>query len=369
MPSVWTRGLFEHINKTLEDGASVGEWMAEMTNARFTNMTTDAQGAADFILALKSAGLAGMVHTVGGEGPPEQSLPNMAARAHVCRVFHKHMVQVGGTQELRLAKKQGRTAIIFSVNGPPGVMTDRADAFKWLKVWYHMGVRLMHLSYNRRNHIAGGCTESANDGLSDYGREYVKKMNEVGIIVDTPHSSAQTVLDAARVSTKPIMASHIGVRRLFEHPRCKSDEELKAIAGTGGLIGIYNYPNMLGPEANINTLLDHVDAAVKLIGASHVAIGTDVSYVPGVWAPKQVKLHPATQAARERARHAAGWKEEHRKYAHDDHLLGSLAWTNWPLFTVGLVMRGYKDSDIRKILGENLIRVLDANRPADEVAP
>ena len=365
MPTIWTPELFARLNQRLADGAGVRDWAEEGTYLRFLSMTGNPQAAADFVTALQASGVTGFVQTVGNEGPITVNLPNIAARAHVCRMFHKNMFQAGSADEVRLAKIQGRTAVFFSLNGPQGNMTDPVDARKWLEVSYHLGVRLTHLSYNRRNHIAGGCTESSDDGLSDYGRDYIQHMNEVGMIVDTPHSSRQTTLDAAQCSSKPIMASHIGVKKLFNYDRCKTDEELKAIAGTDGLIGIYNYPNMLGKNATLVTLLDHVDAAVKLIGPDHVSIGTDLAYCPGVWAPNDLELHPAAKKEQERASQARGWKPEHRQHrSPPEHIEGSLAWTNWPLFTVGLVMRGYKDRDIQKIIGENLLRVLDANRPA-----
>jgi membrane dipeptidase len=367
MPNVWNRELFDHLNRMLADGAGVQEWSDEQTYYRFFCMTQDPQAAGDFVKALQAPGVTAFVQTVGGAGPMAASLPNIAARLYTCHVFNKYMFQAVSADQIRLAKKQDRVAVIFSVNGPLGEPSDQADTFKWMRVAYHLGVRFMHLAYNRRNHVAGGCTEERDDGLSDFGRDYVKQMNEVGVIVDTSHASRQSTLDAAEVSSKPIMATHIGLKRLFNHSRCKTDEELKAIARTGGLIGIYNYPDMLGVDGTIATLLDHVDAAARLIGPEHVSIGTDVNYCPGVWAPKQLKLHPASRKQGARSARAAGWKKEHFKHMTNEHLEGSLAWTNWPLITVGLVMRGHKDETIRKIIGGNLLRVLDANRPAREV--
>jgi membrane dipeptidase len=237
-------------------------------------------------------------------------------------------------------------------------MDDLDARLGWVETWYHLGVRLMHLSYNRRNEVADGCTEEADGGLSEYGREFVRKLNQMGIIVDTPHTGKQSTLDAVAVSEKPVTASHIGCEGVFpDHPRCKSDEELKAIADTDGLIGIYCLAGMLGPNATVNTMLDHVDYAVKLIGADHVAIGTDVCYMR-TW-PDDLRAHPSKQNTSARR---GAWKPQHQKHSTTSHIDGDLAWTNWPLFTVGLVMRGYADADIRKILGGNLMRVLDANR-------
>ncbi len=366
LPMVWSPELFETLNAAREAGAGIREWRALGELERMRTPARDAAAAREFLAALQAAGVHAIVQNVGGEGAPEVSLPNMAARARAGRVFARHLRQAGTAEDIRAARASGRTAIVWSVNGPPGNPRDPDDMLRWLQVWHDLGVRLMHLTYNRRNAIAGGCTEETDDGLSDFGREYVRAMNRVGVIVDTPHSSPRTVLDAARVSSQPIMASHIGVRRLFEHPRCKRDDELKAIAGTGGLIGIYAIPSLLGPGATLATLLDHVDAAVRVIGVEHVGIATDNNYVPGVWPPPGVQPHPAMAHY---ANPAAGWKPEHMKLSSQEHIEGSLAWTNWPLITVGLVMRGYADDAIRAMLGENLLRVLAANRPPQEVGP
>jgi len=275
------------------------------------------------------------------------------------------LAQAGSSKEVYEAAAQGRVAVIWSVNGPPivGKLIDPDEELSWVETWYNLGVRLMHLTYSRRNFVGDGCAEPANGGLSELGRDLVRKMNEVGIIVDTPHSGIQTTLDAAKVSQRPIMASHTGARAILNHMRCKTDEEIKAIAGTGGLIGVYAYPNMLGPDATLNTMLDHIDYIAQLVGTDHVAIGTDINY-HAPW-PKELTGYPKSRYS---ASWWGNWNSQNQPLPYtDEAATGSLAWTNWPLYTVGLVTRGYSDADIEKILGKNLMRVLDANRPKEEV--
>ena len=276
-----------------------------------------------------------------------------------CRHFRKRLFQAGFAQEVREAKKQGRTCVIWSVNGPPcpGHMIEAEEELSWVQTWYNLGVRLMHLTYNRRNIVGDGCAEPANGGLSHFGRDLVKKMNEVGIIVDTSHSGKQTTLDAAHLSERPMVASHTACEAVFEHIRCKSDEELKAIADTGGLMGVYVLPNMLGPDATLATVLDHLEHAAKVIGVDHISIGTDTTYSSS-W-PTGIKGFPD---ARFNSQWWGAWDPEvQARYRTDEARSGSLAWTNWPLYTVGLVTRGYSDEDIEKIVGGNLLRVLEAN--------
>ena len=365
LPSAFTDELVKEWNELRDGhvGARELRWRTGML--RGISAARDEQGADDFTTAIRASGLTCMVQTVAEGKCREEDIKRMAMSLHNCRVFRKHMFQAGSTDEIRMAKEQGRTAVIWSCNGPPivGRLEDRDEELSWIQTWYNLGIRLMHLTYNRRNVIGDGCAEPANGGLSLLGRDLVKEMNRVGIIVDTPHSGKQTTLDAAAVSEKPIMASHTGAEAVLDHMRCKSDEEIKAIAGTGGLIGVYVLGNMLGPNATLNTMLDHMDHMAKLVGADHVSIGTDTCY-QGDW-PEAISGYPN---ARFDPQWWGNWnKENHPLPPTDEAAAGSLAWTNWPLYTVGLVTRGYSDDDIEKIMGGNFMRVLDANRPDEEV--
>ena len=210
----------------------------------------------------------------------------------------------------------------------------------------------MHLTYNRRNFMGDGCAEPANGGLSELGRALIAKMNEAGIIVDTPHSGMQTTLDAAKASRKPMMASHTGAKAVFDHMRCKSDAELKAIAATDGLVGVYAMPNMLGPGATLATMLDHVDYIAKLVGVGHVShrYRHDLS---AALAQRGDRL-PARPL---QSRWWGNWNKANQPLpSTDEAAAGSLAWTNWPLYTVGLVMRGLLRRRRREDPGWQLMR-------------
>jgi membrane dipeptidase len=224
----------------------------------------------------------------------------------------------------------------------------------------------MHLSYNRRNLFADGCSEAADGGLSDLGREFIRRLNAVGIILDVPHTGMRSTLEAAQVTTLPMMASHTGCRAVYDHPRCKTDPEIKAIAETGGMIGIFNLPNMLGAGANINLLLKHLQHAVKVAGVGAVSIGTDSGFNLSDWEGWRTPAGVQDLASR-----SGNWgqiRKEKKLPPGSAVDSASLAWTNWPLFTVGLVKLGYKDSEIEQLLGGNLRRILDANRPKKEKA-
>ena len=213
----------------------------------------------------------------------------------------------------------------------------------------------MHLTYNRRNMIGDGCAEKANGGLSDFGRTVIAEMNRVGVIADCAHSGWQTSLEAAQVSTRPMVASHSTCGGIYPHIRSKPDEIIKAIADTGGYIGICCIPRFLRGDGDINAFLDHIDYVVKKFGADHVAIGTDVAYSSQNTGEENRKV---TTRPRQRTRFASLWPAD--DYKTTAAATQSLAWTNWPLFTVGLVQRGHSDEVIQKIIGGNVLRVARA---------
>ena len=203
--------------------------------------------------------------------------------------------------------------------------------------------------------IGDGCAEKANAGLSDFGRAVIAEMNRVGVIPDCAHSGWQTSLEAAQVSEKPVVASHTTCGKLFPHIRSKPDEVIKAIADTGGYVGICCISRFLRGQGDINALLDHVDHVVKTVGVDHVTLGTDVAYTSQNAAAESKKVPSRPRRRRE---FRSLWPADNYRAAAGASR--SIAWTNWPLFTVGLVQRGHSDDDIRKIIGGNVLRVARA---------
>ena len=152
-----------------------------------------------------------------------------------------------------------------------------------------------------------------------------------------------------------MVASHTTCAALHKHIRSKPDRVIREIVETGGYVGICCIPRYLGGPGDISALLDHIDYVVKKFGPEHVAIGTDVAYTSRNAAEERKKVPP-------RARKRPDWRS---LWPADDYrttpaATASLAWTNWPLFTVGLVQRGHSDEVIRQILGGNVLRVARA---------
>jgi membrane dipeptidase len=239
-------------------------------------------------------------------------------------------------EHIRAAKREGGVAGFVSSQESAGFGND----LELLERARDLGLAMLQLTYNSRNFVGFGCMEPCDDGLSQFGVRFVRRMNELGIVVDISHCGAQTTLDACARSARPVVASHTSARALFDHPRAKTDEQLKAIAGTGGVIGVYAVPFFLGngPDDSIELVLDHVEYITSMVGAEHVAIGTD-------W--------PLPMPA-------SAIRTIYQDYPYDytRTLVGFGDLRDWPNITRGLVARGYGDDAIRGILGENFLRVL-----------
>ena len=251
--------------------------------------------------------------------------------------------------------KRGKKALYMTTNGVPlsCKYTSVADQLMHIEVFFKLGIRMMHLTYNRRNLIGDGCAEEANAGLSDFGKQVIAEMNRVGVIPDCAHSGLRTSYDAAKCSKKPVVASHAVAGGLSTHYRSKSDEVIQAIKETGGYVGICAHAPFLQHDMNIKTFIDHIDYVARKFGVDHVAIGTDhgTSLGTGVSGYKPNPNRPIWESY---------WRPPYAGIApemRDGH--DSMTWINWPMFTVGLVQRGYTDDEIRKIIGGNVLRVCE----------
>jgi membrane dipeptidase len=247
--------------------------------------------------------------------------------------------------EMRQAKRDG--VVAFYAHCQPDFPAPRD--LNALDVAYAKGLRSFMLTYNRMDHIGVGCTERVDAGLSMFGIDVVKHCNEIGMIVDVSHCGHLTTLDACRYSTKPVNANHTAARGLYPAARGKSDEALRAIADTGGVIGVVAVPFFLSgaTSPSIEHMLDHVDYISSAVGWQHLAIGTD-------W---------PLQAPDEVLKLTLGAEIESIGFRDEDHidvtkrLVGFDDCRDLPNITRGLVSRGYSDEQIRGILGENALRV------------
>jgi membrane dipeptidase len=349
-----------------EAGATAYEIEQLSGEMAMLDMVADSEQQRAFAEAFDFAGVTCIFQNAGEENNDIETLLRRLGRfTHAADAMPDILRRATTPDDILVVHREKKHCLYLSANGVPlpSQFRNTAEGVNFIRTFFQLGIRMMHLTYNRRNLIGDGCGESTDGGLSEFGRAVVEEMNRVGVIVDIAHSGIQTGLDAARCSQKPIVISHAICAALSDHCRAKPDELIRAVAETGGLIGICCIPYFLQGSGDINAFLDHIDHAVKLVGADHVAIGTDVA--------AQLGSPPSSRSdklPRSRTRFEALWPP--RDAARDAQWLkpqqrDSLAWTNWPLFTVGMAARGYRDEDIQKIIGGNILRVARAALPGN----
>lgn len=302
-------------------------------------------------------------------------IPGAAARASaLIDALHEQVARFPDRLGLALTADQveevvrsGRRAAIPAIEGGHAI----EDSLEKLAAFHARGVRLMTLTWNNSNGWADGCLpgprEPRHGGLNDFGRSVIATMERLGVIVDISHAAPETFWDVANVATKPFVASHSCAQALTPHFRNLSDEQLRAVARHGGLVGVcfaspflvdelgawdrikegpeyaalrpeqrtgHIYPPLMSPEegelyfrrvplATLDDVLNHIDHMVKVMGAAHVGLGTDFDGVKRL----PVGLDDASCL---------------------------------PKLTAGLVGRGYSEDDIRAMLGGNWLRVMRA---------
>ena len=343
-------------DQSVEGGYDVRSFGNRFEQQHMLDFMRDPAMKAECLKALEYAGVNCIFLNAGIESSvPGELIKRLARLTYLCDLYPEIYRRVVWPEQMEEVYQAGKIGLGFTTCGVPVVHElSPVDESKYLlTVFFQLGVRMMHLTYNRRNLLADGCAEKADAGLSGFGREMIREMNRVGIIIDVAHTGNRSAAEAAQWSEKPVIASHTAVGRLTPHIRAKSDETIRAIVESGGYIGICTLPYFLYGKGDIRTFLDHIDYVAENFGVDHVAISTDNSHLCGApfhWGPK-FPVH---------TRFEAYWPEKMPPFEMTEEMFESMAWTNWPLFTVGLVQRGYSDDDIRKILSGNFMRVFRA---------
>jgi membrane dipeptidase len=347
---------FEQLQAAIAAGSSdevLNDLRETMT---MTRAVIDPQEREEFREAMRCGGVTCIFQNAGEEGQdPLRLMKRLSHFTYLGDMLRDTLIRATVPDDIVRARAEGKHCLYLTGNGVP--LPERwnnvAEELSFIRLFFELGIRMMHVTYNRRNMLGDGCAEPANGGLSDFGRAALAEMNKVGVIIDVAHSGLKTSLEAAQASSRPMVASHTVCASLNQHIRAKTDEVIQAICDTGGLVGICCIPHFLGRGGDIAALLDHVDYVAKKFGVDHVAIGTDVSHT------SQYSKTVTDGSGRKRpTRFAALWPPGSMDGGSMNR--ATLAWTNWPLFTVGLAMRGYKDDDIQKILGGNMLRVCRA---------
>ena len=294
----------------------------------------------------KNSGI-NVFHIAIGTGGPDAYLETLQFLSGYNSLIARHndwFERVETPERLDGIKTSGKVGIILGIqNSEHFRKVDDVDYF------YGLGQRVSQLTYNARTLIGNGSTERRDEGLSDFGVSIVERMNKLGMAVDVSHCGDKTTLDAFELSKKPVLITHSNCRTLNpNHPRCKTDEAIKAMAAKGGVMGITEVRMFVSPKepTGVDAMLDHYDYVAKLVGVEHVGVGSDIDLLGYDAMPpdeyKQLK---------------AGYKST---YGFRDKIdLDGYNFAKRPLdIAEGLIRHKYSDANIEGILGGNFRRVL-----------
>ena len=281
---------------------------------------------------------------MGGIDPYTTVLHHIATQNSFIAGQDQRFLRIDSAADFERARTSGKVGILIGVqNSSHFRRPDDVNTF------HALGQRVSQLTYNSRNLIGNGSTERSDSGLSDFGVAIVKRMNEVGMAVDTSHCGDRTTIEACEVSTKPVLITHSNARALVNgHPRTKPDEAILAMAKTGGVMGITGVRNFVRntEPTTIEHYIDHFDYVRDMIGVEHLGIGSDIDLYGYDAMPTE-----------DYERLKAGYKDS---YAFRDRI--DIEGIDHPqrMFDLAeaLIRRRYADNDIKGILGGNFARVL-----------
>jgi membrane dipeptidase len=256
----------------------------------------------------------------------------------------QYLMRIDSAGDFARVKASGKIAIL------PGLQN--SEHFRRpaeIALFFGLGQRISQLTYNSRNLIGNGSTERRDEGISDFGIAMINQMNKVGMAIDTSHCGDRTTLDAFELSKKPVLITHSNARALAAgHPRCKSDDAIRAVGKAGSVMGISGVRNFVknSEPTTIEDVINHFDYVKKLIGPEHLGVGSDMDL------DGYDDLDPAmNRQLRAAYKDSYAFREkidieglDHPKRMFD--------------LTEGLIRRGYSDQEIRGILGGNFVRVL-----------
>lgn len=315
-----------HTSSIVVDGLVVSRWSREVFEAMHRGGLTAANCTCSIWEGLR------------------ETMINMA-RWKQAFVDHADLiVQVRSAQDIRRAKEAGRVGILLGWQNT-SALEDRLDL---LPLFKDMGVGVIQLTYNTQNLVGSGCWEERDGGLSGFGREVIDAMNRLGMLVDLSHVGARTASEAIAHSSRPCAYTHIAPRGAFDHPRNKSDAQLREIVERGGFVGVATYPPFMktGAATTLADCVEMFEYVIDVCGEANVGIGTDFTQGQDEaffdWLRQDKGYARRANPGRGRAPFVHGME--------------TLA--DYPRLTQAMVERGWSEQRIRAVLGENWLRFL-----------
>jgi len=267
----------------------------------------------------------------------------------LCDIAHQDLViRAEKVGDIQRAKANGQIALVPSLEAATSIENevDRLD------VLYGLGIRQSGIAYSEANTLGSGLKELRDGGLTQFGRQAVRRMNKLGIAIDISHSGDQTSMDTIEVSDKPIFITHVGARALWNTPRMKPDEIFKACAAKGGVIGIEAAPHTTltakHPRHSIESFMEHFEYIANLVGIEHVAFGPDTMF------GDHVALHELFSSSLSLTSSRGQVPVDFVKYVDGIENPAEA----FPNIVRWMVLHNYSDGDIAKSIGANVMRVL-----------
>lgn len=280
----------------------------------------------------------------------------------LCDLAHQDfLIRCETVADIHRARREGRIALVAAQEGA-AMIENELDR---IEILYGIGLRVLGITYSESNGLGTGLKEDRDGGLTAFGRRAVARMNEVGMAIDCAHSSDQTTLDTVEASRHPIFLTHTGARGLWNIRRLAPDNVIRAVADKGGVIGIEAAPHTTvsrrRPRHDIKSFMEHFEYVKDLVGIDHVAFGPDTLYGDHVALHKVYAEALSIEASQDVGGGPDGEdggatpRHEPVEYVRgvENPTEASKNILRW------LVKHNYGDEEIAKVLGGNILRVLD----------
>ncbi|MEU4316400.1 membrane dipeptidase [Nocardia sp. NPDC024068] len=256
---------------------------------------------------------------------------------------HPELALVSAVADIEAVAAAGRIGIAFDLEDSGPLDGDPGN----LRVFADLGVRTLLPTYNHANRAGCGCLDTDDRGLTAWGGDLVREMNAVGMVPDGSHCSARTGLDMCEISARPVIYSHSCMRAVWDHPRNITDDQARACADTGGVIGITGVGIFLGPNTpTLEAMTRHLEYAAELVGTDHVGVSTDHSFDAADFLA-EIRDNPHL------------FDESYTRW-------GPIRWMPPETFVAlgaHLEGQGWADTDITAVLGGNFLRVARSTWP------